>query len=70
MIAGAWALEAIDWTDGTVGSLTVRATRKCGRVEDLIVSLWPAGWRFMQLHHNLPKSVVAATLRLAKDTGL
>lgn len=66
-MANAWTLSG-QWRDGMVGTLEVTATRKCGRVERFTVFRFPAGWRCGAT--NVPKSVVAAALRWARETGL
>lgn len=64
----AWQLSG-QWRDGLVGELDVTATRKCGRVETFTVFRFPAGWRCSETD-VVPKSVLAAALRWARETGL
>lgn len=64
----AWTFAQVQWTDGLVGELAVTAVRKCGRVERFTVFRFPAGWRCGAT--NVPKSVVAQALRMARETGL
>lgn len=60
----AWTLTG-DYVDGLVGTLTVTAIRKCGRVEQFTVFRFPAGWRCNAT--NVPKAVVRDALRWARE---
>jgi hypothetical protein len=61
----AWAYQVTGATYGLVPTVDVRATRKCGRVEDFTAYLFPAGWRLGT--SRAPVSVQRAALRTAKQ---
>lgn len=66
MSVGAWTLTPTNWTDGLTGVLEISAVRSCGRVEDVTVYQFPAGWR-SGTSAKVPKTVTAAALKLARQ---
>ena len=67
--SGAWTLGIESAEYGLVCSIQVVAVRKCGRVERIGVTHWPAGWRIMQRDLDIPEGLRRDAMRLAQNAG-
>lgn len=62
---GAWTLRVTGIEQGLVTLVHVKATRKCGRVEDLTAYQFPAGWRMNG--DGIPASLKRDVMRLVRE---